>query len=444
MHRLVGRADDLARIDDLLDAVRAPARDARAGEDRRVELHRQIEHTVDEAAVKVDVCGNALVDAAFLADDLRREPRHAHIQPVFVAASFFFGEPLGKALHDFRARVGDRVHRVPHAVDQTRLVEGILIEQAREVAADFILVRPILDLLLHVLKHPHNLDVCAAVLRPLERAERRRDGRIRVRAGGGDDVRRERRVVAAAVLRVEHQRDVEHLRLKRREFLVRAQNAQNVFGGRQLGLWLVNVQAVPVVVVAVRLIAVDREQRENRDELDALAQHVRHRDVVRRVIVGIHRQHAARERVHHVAAGRLHDDVAHEVCRQRPVKGKLAFEQLELFGRRQLAEKQQIGRHLKSEAVVGGHAAHEILDVIAAVKKLTLARDACSVHDFMRTNFRNVGQTCQHAVAVEIAQTALYVVLAVECGVDHTVLCTIRGKLQNLRRDFRIDGSGHS
>ena len=44
----IGGADDLARVDELLHAVRAPARHARDGEDGRVELHGDVQKAVPE------------------------------------------------------------------------------------------------------------------------------------------------------------------------------------------------------------------------------------------------------------------------------------------------------------------------------------------------------------------------------------------------------------
>ena len=52
----IRRADDFTGIDELFDAVGAPAGNSGAGENGCIELHRQIEHAVNEAAVKVYVC----------------------------------------------------------------------------------------------------------------------------------------------------------------------------------------------------------------------------------------------------------------------------------------------------------------------------------------------------------------------------------------------------
>ena len=63
------------------------------------------------------------------------------------------GQALGELLADDGARVGLRVHRMPHAVHETRLVESLLVDDLRQVVGHLTLVGPVghvlLDLLLH-------------------------------------------------------------------------------------------------------------------------------------------------------------------------------------------------------------------------------------------------------------------------------------------------------
>lgn len=49
------------------------------------------------------------------------------------------------------------------AVDQTGVVECVLVEQACEVTADFFIVFPVVYFFFHFLEHLDNLDICAAV-----------------------------------------------------------------------------------------------------------------------------------------------------------------------------------------------------------------------------------------------------------------------------------------
>ena len=67
--RLIGGADDFAVVDELLNAVGAPAGDAGYGKEGGEEFFGEIEHAVDEAGVKVDVGADAFVDFSQVAND---------------------------------------------------------------------------------------------------------------------------------------------------------------------------------------------------------------------------------------------------------------------------------------------------------------------------------------------------------------------------------------
>ena len=54
-----------------------------------------------------------------------------------------------------------------HSVDQSLVVEGLLVEDVVEVLPDLLLVGDVLDMLLDVRDHVHDLDVGTAVLRTL-------------------------------------------------------------------------------------------------------------------------------------------------------------------------------------------------------------------------------------------------------------------------------------
>ena len=130
------------------------------------------------------------------------------------------------------------------------------------------------------------------------------------------------RVVAAAVLHVQHQRQVKHPRLQRRILLVRAQQAQDIAGGGQLFTGVMDVHAAAALIMVVGVVGIDRDQREDRHQHEALAQDVGQRQVVGAVVVGREGQDAAREHVHHVVGGRFHDNVADEIGRQRAPAGE--------------------------------------------------------------------------------------------------------------------------
>ena len=121
-----------------------------------------------------------------------------------------------------------------------------------------------------ILHHLHHLEVRAAVTRTLQRGHSRGYRGICIRAGGGNDAGRERGVVSAAVLHVEHEHDVQHPCLKLGVLHIRAEQPQEVLRGGKPRRRAVDIHAVVVLVVVVRMVAVHRQHREHRRELEAL------------------------------------------------------------------------------------------------------------------------------------------------------------------------------
>ena len=78
-------------------------------------------------------------------------------------------------------------------------------------------------------------------------------------------MRGKRRVVAAAVLHMENQRDVKHLRFQCRVFFIGTQKAQYIFRGGKLGVGTVDIQTVVAFIMVVCLIAVYCKHRESAD-----------------------------------------------------------------------------------------------------------------------------------------------------------------------------------
>ena len=110
-------------------------------------------------------------------------------------------------------RVAQRVDGVAHTVDETRAVEGLLVEDLAQVGCDLVLVLPIGDMRADVLVHGDNLGVGATVARALERADSRGVGGIRVGGRRRQHAASEGGVVAAAVLGMQHEHNVEQHRL---------------------------------------------------------------------------------------------------------------------------------------------------------------------------------------------------------------------------------------
>ena len=173
----------------------------------------------------------------------------------------FVGQHLDEPLEHALARVGDRIDRVADAIDEALVVKGLPVDDLFEVGADLVFILLVADVVADVAHHLHDLDVRAAMLGSLEGGERRCHGGIGVRARGGNDAGRKGRVVAAAVLHMQHERDVEGLGLKLRVVFVRTEHHEDVFRRGEQRVRAVDVHALVVKIVAVGMVAVDAELR---------------------------------------------------------------------------------------------------------------------------------------------------------------------------------------
>lgn len=179
----IGGADDLAVGHQLLEAVCRPARDARDGENRRIQFVREVQHRIHESAVKIHVGADRLIAPVALVEQFGRKALHALVKLKFLGAPLLDCQFLDVLLEDERTGVGLGVDRVADAVDQTAAVKRLFVEDTREVSGDGIVALPVGNIGHNVGKHVHDLDVRAAVARTFQRAERRCHRRIGIRAG---------------------------------------------------------------------------------------------------------------------------------------------------------------------------------------------------------------------------------------------------------------------
>jgi hypothetical protein len=206
---------------------------------------------------------------------------------------------------------------------------------------------------------------------------------------------------------------------------------------------MVNVKALTLVVVGIRMVAVNRKERELRDELEALTENVVDRDIVRIVIVGIESQHATGKGVHHIGAGRLEDHIAGKALGKRSVLAELLVEAAKLLCRGKTAEKKKVNTFLKAESSVLFETVYECGHVHTAVEKLTGDKLLFTVFvDTAGVYLGYLGKTCKHAASVDVTKTSLNVVLSVHIGADAVGLAATLRKLIYIRIYF-ISKSGH-
>ena len=149
-----------------------------------------------------------------------------------------------------------------------------------------------------------------------------------------------RRIVATAMLHMQHQRQIQHLGLQIRKMPVRTEHHEKVLRHGQILVGMMDVKAAVLAVVVIGVIAVDSHQRQRADENQRLPEHIVKTGVQRFGVIGRQRQYATGQGVHYIAAGGLHNHVPGEILGQRAALGQCIgeFPQLCLIG--QTAEQQ--------------------------------------------------------------------------------------------------------
>ena len=93
-----------------------------------------------------------------------------------------------------------------HSVDQSGTVESFLVQNITQILTDFIFIIPVADVLFQIVKHTLYLDIGAAMLWSLQRAEGSGDRRIGICSGRGNNVCCKCGVVTTAMLSMEYER----------------------------------------------------------------------------------------------------------------------------------------------------------------------------------------------------------------------------------------------
>ena len=90
---------------------------------------------------------------------------------------------------------------------------------------------------------------------------------------------------------MKNQSKVQNSRFNLSILLIRAEHPQYVLRSSQLSGRIVDIETMTEFIVVVSLIGVDRQHRECRDEVDALAEYIFKGCVICVFVVGCQRQH---------------------------------------------------------------------------------------------------------------------------------------------------------
>ena len=177
------------------------------------------------------------------------------------------------------------------------------------------------------------------------------------------------------------------------------------------------------------MIRIYRKHGEYGNKLQALTEHVGDRDIIGRIVIGIEREHATGENIHHITAGGLHNNVANEAGRQRAVCAELRRESRELLLCGKGAEKKEIYALLKAVALILIKALGKVLYVDAAIAKLAWDIGINSVYQLMGNDLGDLREAREDAAALKVAKAALYVMLSIHLRLDIIGIKTFLGKL---------------
>ena len=266
----------------------------------------------------------------------------------------------------------------------------------------------------HVLDHVAGLEVGAAVLGTLKRADGSRVGRVGVGAGGGEDARGERGVVAAAVLSVQDEHDVEQHGLLVREALVAAQDVEH---GLRHRVSLAHRRHHELGVVELGHVGCVRHGGRARPAAEQRQRDVNlmcRRDVVGRGVEGVEQQRGALQDVHDGVAVRRTREDAQVALGQLLARVDAGAEVVELLARGEAPGYEQVGDLLVAKAILGLRAVDELVDVISAIDQATVVGLDAVIGPVVAVHVGDRREAHEHAGAVRVAQTALDVVLLVQ------------------------------
>ena len=128
-------------------------------------------------------------------------------------------------------------------------------------------------------------------------------------------------------------------------------------------------------------------------------------------VEGVEQQHGALKHIHDARRHRGHGELADVLVAQVPKSAQTFAKTVKLFLGGQRARDEQVGDLFVAIAILGLGVVDQVLDAIAAQRKLALVGHDFAVDLVVAVHVRDAGKARDHARAVGIAQAALDVVL---------------------------------
>ena len=254
--------------------------------------------------------------------------------------------------------------------------------------------------------------------RTLQAADCRGVSGIRIGIGARNGATGKRRVIAAAVLSMQHEHNVERFRLRVGELSIGTKHRQNGLGGRLAWNVVVNEHGVAEEFIAHHMIGKHHDSRKARKQHDGRVDFMLRATVFCFIIEGVQLQHRATHSVHQIARGRLHDVIRREAIGQVALGGNKVVEGFQLLGRRKLARHKQVRRFLEAETVFSNSMVDQIGNTVAAIRQASAVGNFIALRNNVAMHVRDIRNANHNARAVGIAQASLDIVSGVITRID--------------------------
>ena len=203
---------------------------------------------------------------ALFSDNLRSHLLYCIIE-IHLLISFLCHRKLLHIASEYTlSRIRKRIHGMSHSIDETLVVKYLTIHHFSKVCSHLILVIPVLHMRTDVLHHLHHLDVGTAVLWSLKGGHGRRDSRVCICTCRCNHTGGKCGVVSTAVLHMKNKRHIKHPCFKLCVLIVSSEHTKEVFSCRKLWIRPVNIHALVIIIMIIRMITVHCKHREYRNK----------------------------------------------------------------------------------------------------------------------------------------------------------------------------------
>ena len=258
-------------------------------------------------------------------------------------------------------------------VDETGIVKIVLVQDLVHNGAQKSLITGIVRVGDDLLHHLVDADVGAAVLGTFERADGTADRGVQIGPCRTHNDIGKSGVVAAAVIRVDHQDRVEDRCLPLRKLPVASEHVKNVLCDGILGSGVVDDQRLPVKMVHLGKIGIAPDGRELGHEVNALEQSLIDILRIRILSVIIKRDRTGLKLVHQIPGRSLQNIICEEIRGKIVAGGDTFLEIIKLGAVGKVSEQQE--KYCLFVAEMALPVLEQILNAVAPVDQVAFAGD---------------------------------------------------------------------